>query len=198
MKNYLKCMSVFIFSFSVIGCAATSEYITPNPAVQQNVNSVGHGKRVAVNVVDERTEQDVGLRASDYGVVRILLASNSMDAINDAASTALAARGFKPVNYDDYPHEATTLIITLTRLSDEVIPPVFGNAAAGSTLLNSTMQVRVVRAGSTYQQSYRADLNVNLPFADSKERDQKIVSQVLSKNINRIFFDRNLMAFLAK
>lgn len=201
MKNYLKWASVFIISFLAMGCAATSEYVSPNPLVQQNANRIGHGKVVAVNIVDERNDSIIGRRPNDMGVgpeVQMLLASNSTDTLYQAVGNGLRARGFRPVNYADHPHTSTVLTISLTRLSFEYILSPYGNYY-GSTLLNSTFKVSAAQAGMHYQQIYRVDYNAPIPaFANSKDRDQRVISKVLAKNINRMLFDKKLMGLLAR
>lgn len=59
------------------GCAFTPEAVKLNPNVNVEKQNIGHGKMVAVNVLDVRKSTSLGGRASGYGpAANISLADN--------------------------------------------------------------------------------------------------------------------------
>jgi uncharacterized lipoprotein YajG len=197
MKNYLKWALVFLFSFLLMGCATSLEYITPNIAMHTNRNNMGHEKTVALSVKDERAHSQITLRHSltPPAVYSVLLSNGAMQQIYGAAQHGLNAHNFKVVNYGAHRHESTTLSITLTHLVSEIVPTSYGPSV--NTLVSSTIVVHATRPGASYEKTYRADVTAPVPWSYTRARDQRLIDTVLSRNINRIFFDKKLTAFLA-
>lgn len=196
MKKYAQWLVVSFVSFLAMGCSFVPEQLSLHPVVNSSsVPNVGRGQVVALNVIDARTQKSVGNRPSGLGpMAAVTLANNPEHAIYDAVSTGLSARGFKPVDYATHRREPISLTLTLRELGYEQKMSIM----MISVLAHSSIGAEAKHNGARYSKVYRADEVKNYPIVPTTGQDETHVNAVLSDNLNRIFFDKNLMNFLAR
>ena len=196
MKNYMQWIVLSFTSFLAMGCTLIPEHVSLNPSVYQGgAENIGHGQVVALNVIDGRSQKSVGNRPSGFGpMASVSLGNDPAQAIYAAVSNGLNARGFKTVSYLIEQHAPKLLTITLRQLGYEQKASVMSL----SVLVHTSIGADAEHNHLHYQKVYRAEQTNNYLIVPMTVQDETLINKVLSDNINRMFLDKNLMAFLAK
>jgi len=196
MKKYLQWGFISFISFLAMGCCLIPEKVQLDPTTyDKGVENIGHGRVVALQVVDGRTRKDIGNRPSGFGpMASISLDNDPVKAVYTAVSTGLTARGFVPVDYQSHRNEPASLTLTLHELQYEQKTAIM----IFSISIYSSIDASVKHNSEHYQRVYHAGQSKNYPVIPMTVIDEDNINEVLSDNINKIFFDKKLMSALAK
>jgi uncharacterized lipoprotein YajG len=195
MKKPLKWLCVAAVSMLMMGCTLFPEQPKFNPTVDtSHATNIGHGKVVALQVVDQRASQQIGRRSSGIGpMARITPGNNPAQAIYKAVSSGLSAHGFTPVDYATHRNEPVSLTIILQKLSYRMKAPIGYDRIIVHSKLGANAMHNRLRYQQTYSVRQQHNYVMMLPTAD-----QESLNQVVSTSIDKLFADQKLMNFLAR
>jgi uncharacterized lipoprotein len=175
---------------SISGCAVTPQQVFLNPEINVAGDTIGKGKTVYLQVLDERKDNHIGNR----GVYKATSASITLDSVEDAIYQAvrsgLQKKGFDVTNKKDTDRE---LIIQVKNIR---IKASTGLVTAGYHV-NSSLKVKAKNKANNYDKSYKASDDRDVFFVPSASDNQKSIDRAVSASIEKLFKDKALLEFLA-
>ncbi len=185
---------VTVLGMSLVGCAHSPQQLDPNPKLNGTINPVGQGQPVAVRVVDARPSPTLGTRGGLYPETSAVIVPSAKVIPKLQAQTEAAVRllGFTP---SPNAYNAPQLTLTLAELKYQ--SPKEGLYVTEANI-GATLKVEVQNAGKRYNGRYGASLNQRFGMAPNEQTNTKLVSDVLSDALTRVFRDDNIGRLLAE
>jgi len=189
----LPLLIVVLASFLVTSCALTPQSVTLRPKVEVAATSLGQGRTVGVTVVDERPRSIVGYRGVGTMGATITTAGDPPSAVQAALADGLRRHGFNPV-MGQVP-EGRELRVEIRGLDYTLSQAVFG-----STLRTESTLKGICVIGSTrpYEGTYRGEYEESIHIVPSDSANEEYLNLVLSRAIQRLFQDTQLIQCLAR
>ena len=176
---------VAVASLTLVGCAHSPQQLSPQPKLNSPLTAVGQGQPVVVRVADGRPSPVLGTRGGLYPETSAITVQREqiLPKLQAQAEAAVRLLGFTPTN--NAPN-APQLTVTLAELKYQ--SPKEGlyvtEAAIGATFKSD------VTAGTRrYSGRYGASLNQRFGMSPNQETNTKLVSDVLSDALTRLFKD---------
>ncbi|QHF43244.1 hypothetical protein PspS35_05360 [Pseudomonas sp. S35] len=184
---------ITVTSLALAGCANSPQQLSPQPKLTTQLAPVGHGQPVSVRVVDGRASPTLGSRGGLYPETALISVTGQdvLPKLQAQAEAAVRLLGFTPsANAPGAPQ----LTITLAELKYQ--SPKEGlyvtEAAIGATFKSD------VTAGTRrYSGRYGASLNQRFGMSPNQETNTKLVSDVLSDALTRLFKDPSIGSLLS-
>ncbi|MCQ4289926.1 YajG family lipoprotein [Pseudomonas stutzeri] len=185
---------VTVLGMSLVGCAHSPQQLDPNPKLNGTINPVGKGQPVVVRVVDARPSPTLGTRGGLYPETSAVIVPSAKVIPKLQAQTEAAVRllGFTP---SPNAYNAPQLTLTLAELKYQ--SPKEGLYVTEANI-GATLKVEVQNAGKRYNGRYGASLNQRFGMAPNEQTNTKLVSDVLSDALTRVFRDDNIGRLLAE
>ena len=185
---------VTVLGMSLVGCAHSPQQLDPNPKLNGTINPVGQGQPVVVRVVDARPSPTLGTRGGLYPETSAVIVPSAKVIPKLQAQTEAAVRllGFTP---SPNAYNAPQLTLTLAELKYQ--SPKEGLYVTEANI-GTTLKVEVQNAGKRYNGRYGASLNQRFGMAPNEQTNTKLVSDVLSDALTRVFRDDNIGRLLAE
>ncbi|MBE7375995.1 YajG family lipoprotein [Pseudomonas lopnurensis] len=185
---------VTVLGMSLVGCAHSPQQLDPNPKLNGTINPVGQGQPVVVRVVDARPSPTLGTRGGLYPETSAVIVPSAKVIPKLQAQTEAAVRllGFTP---SPNAYNAPQLTLTLAELKYQ--SPKEGLYVTEANI-GATLKVEVQNAGKRYNGRYGASLNQRFGMAPNEQTNTKLVSDVLSDALTRVFRDENIGRLLAE
>lgn len=175
-------------SLGLTGCALSPQQLEPQPLVHGPLVAVGQGQPVSVKVVDGRSSPVLGSRGGLYAETSNISVNGQtlvprLQAQADAGTRLL---GFTPT---PNAFNAPQLTLTLVELSYQ--SPKDGSYVTEANL-KAVFRADLQNAGRRYSGRYSASLNQRFGMAPNEETNSKLVSEVLSDALTRVFKDPSI------
>lgn len=185
---------VTVLGMSLVGCAHSPQQLDPNPKLNGTINPVGQGQPVVVRVVDARPSPTLGTRGGLYPETSAVIVPSAKVIPKLQAQTEAAVRllGFTP---SPNAYNARQLTLTLAELKYQ--SPKEGLYVTEANI-GATLKIEVQNAGKRYNGRYGASLNQRFGMAPNEQTNTKLVSDVLSDALTRVFRDDNIGRLLAQ
>lgn len=185
---------VTVLGMSLVGCAHSPQQLDPNPKLNGTINPVGQGQPVVVRVVDARPSPTLGTRGGLYPETSAVIVPSAKVIPKLQAQTEAAVRllGFTP---SPNAYNAPQLTLTLAELKYQ--SPKEGLYVTEANI-GATLKIKVQNAGKRYNGRYGASLNQRFGMAPNEQTNTKLVSDVLSDALTRVFRDDNIGRLLAQ
>ena len=185
---------VTVLGMSLVGCAHSPQQLDPNPKLNGTINPVGQGQPVVVRVVDARPSPTLGTRGGLYPETSAVIVPSAKVIPKLQAQTEAAVRllGFTP---SPNAYNAPQLTLTLAELKYQ--SPKEGLYVTEANL-GATLKIEVQNAGKRYNGRYGASLNQRFGMAPNEQTNTKLVTDVLSDALTRVFRDDNIGRLLAE
>ncbi len=185
---------VTVLGMSLVGCAHSPQQLDPNPKLNGTINPVGQGQPVVVRVVDARPSPTLGTRGGLYPETSAVIVPSAKVIPKLQAQTEAAVRllGFTP---SPNAYNAPQLTLTLAELKYQ--SPKEGLYVTEANI-GATLKIEVQNAGKRYNGRYGASLNQRFGMAPNEQTNTKLVSDVLSDALTRVFRDDNIGRLLAE
>ncbi|CRL96603.1 MULTISPECIES: YajG family lipoprotein [Pseudomonas] len=184
---------ITVTSLTLVGCANSPQQLTPEPKLTTQLAPVGHGQAVSVRVVDGRPSPTLGSRGGLYPETA-LISVNAQDVLPKLQAQAEAAvrlLGFTPsANAPGAPQ----LTITLAELKYQ--SPKDGLYVTEASI-GATFKSDVTAGTRRYSGRYGASLNQRFGMSPNQETNTKLVSDVLSDALTRLFKDPSIGSLLS-
>lgn len=185
---------VTVLGMSLVGCAHSPQQLDPNPKLNGTINPVGQGQPVVVRVVDARPSPTLGTRGGLYPETSAVIVPSAKVIPKLQAQTEAAVRllGFTP---SPNAYNAPQLTLTMAELKYQ--SPKEGLYVTEANI-GATLKIEVQNAGKRYNGRYGASLNQRFGMAPNEQTNTKLVSDVLSDALTRVFRDDNIGRLLAQ
>lgn len=189
----LPLLIVVLASFLVTACALTPQSVTLRPKVEVAATSLGQGRTVGVTVVDERPRSIVGYRGVGTMGATITTAGDPPSAVQAALADGLRRHGFNPV-MGQVP-EGRELRVEIRGLDYTLSQAVFGRTLRTESTLKG---VCVIGSTRPYEGTYRGEHEQSIHIVPSESANEEYLNLVLSRAIQRLLQDTQLIQCLAR
>ncbi|MCQ4295770.1 YajG family lipoprotein [Pseudomonas stutzeri] len=185
---------VTVLGMSLVGCAHSPQQLDPNPKLNGTINPVGQGQPVVVRVVDARPSPTLGTRGGLYPETSAVIVPSAkvIPKLQAQAEAAVRLLGFTP---SPNAYNAPQLTLTLAELKYQ--SPKEGLYVTEANI-GATLKIEVQNAGKRYDGRYGASLNQRFGMAPNEQTNTKLVTDVLSDALTRVFRDDNIGRLLAQ
>ncbi len=155
---------------------------------------MGQGQPVVVRVVDGRSSPVLGTRGGLYPETSAVSvpSANVIPKLQTQAEAAVRLLGFTP---SPNAYNAPQLTLTLAELKYQ--SPKEGLYVTEATI-GATFRVEAVNGGRRYNGRYGATLNQRFGMSPNEQTNTKLVSDVLSDALSRVFRDQSIGELLAQ
>lgn len=183
-------IALLIFSL-LASCAYSPQQITIKPVIATDGDNYGSGRPVMVSVEDGRTTKELGSRGGVYKDTSLITISNSItEAIGRAAQARLATQGF---NINSSAADAASVKIIIEELSYDTPEQSVGK----KVMLKAVLSVEATAGGESYTGRYRSNSERQTVVTPTMARNEKMINDLLSDTLLRLFSDPKLKAFLS-
>ncbi|MGH6890791.1 MAG: YajG family lipoprotein [Dongiaceae bacterium] len=172
------------------GCALVDESVTLRPTTQVSASAVGHGQRVGLNVVDERTTTIIGFRGP-LRTAEITTAQDVRQVVNDAVAQGLRNLGFDPIAHTGA--VPVTLVVQIRELSYEAT----SGFLTGGIYTRAALKAIARRNQDSFEELYRVEEEERTVVVPTEASDAERINLALSHAIDKMFTDQRLLDFLA-
>ncbi|MBJ9976688.1 hypothetical protein IAE35_10060 [Pseudomonas sp. S75] len=183
-----------VATLSLVGCAHSPQQLSPQPKLTAQLNPVGRGQPVEVKVVDGRGSQSLGTRGGMYPETSTISVSGNdvVPKLQAQAEAAVRLLGFTPTRGAG---NAPQLTVTLAELKYQ--SPKDKMYVTEATI-GATFRADVNNGNRRYSGRYGASLDQRFGMAPNQETNTKLVSDVLSDALTRLFKDPSISQMLAQ
>lgn len=181
-------------SLVLAGCALSPQQLSPQPRLKSELVAVGQGQPVVVQVADGRSSPDLGTRGGLYAETSAISvpSANILPQLQAQTEAAVRLLGFTPTQ--DTP-DVPRLTVTLAELKYQ--SPKEGVYVTEADIA-AVMQAEVQNSGRRYTGRYTATLNQRFGMAPNQATNSKLVSEVLSDALTRVFKDPTIAQTLGQ
>jgi len=185
---------IAMLALALAGCAHSPQQLDPTPRLTSEISPVGQGQQVAVRIVDGRSSPTLGTRGGLYPETSAVIvpAAKLLPKLQAQAEAAVRLLGFTP---SANAFNAPQLTLTLADLKYQ--SPKEGLYVTEANI-GATFRVEVQNGGRRYTGRYGATLNQRFGMAPNEQTNTKLVSDVLSDALTRVFKDQNIGQLLAE
>jgi len=185
---------ITVTSLTLVGCAHSPQQLSPQPKLTSQLAAVGRGQPVVVRVVDGRPSPTLGTRGGLYPETSAISVTGAdlLPKLQAQAEAAVRLLGFTPTSYGS---NAPQLTVTLAELKYQ--SPKDSMYVTEATIAAS-FRSDVNNASRHYNGRYSASLDQRFGMAPNQETNTKLVSDVLSDALTRLFQDPSIGRALAQ
>ncbi|HEY8329855.1 MAG TPA: YajG family lipoprotein [Pseudomonas sp.] len=172
-------------SLTLVGCAHSPQQLTVQPVVTAQLAPVGQGQPVVVRVVDGRPSPVLGTRGGLYPETSAISVSSQslVPRLQGQAEAAVRLLGFTPT-----PNAYNAPQLTLTVTDMKYVSPKDG-AYVTEANISASIRADVQNSQRRYSGRYGSSLNQRFGMAPNQQTNSKLVSDVLSDALTRVFKD---------
>ncbi|WP_459207822.1 YajG family lipoprotein [Pseudomonas sp. MLB6B] len=185
---------IAVAGLGLAGCAHSPQQLSPQPKITAALAPVGHGQPVVVRVVDGRPSPSLGTRGGMYPETSTISVSGNdvLPKLQAQAEAAVRLLGFTPSAGTS---SAPKLTVTLAELKYQ--SPKDKMYVTEATI-GATFRADVVNGGRNYSGRYGASLDQRFGMAPNQDTNNKLVGDVLSDALTRLFKDQTIGQMLAQ
>jgi len=194
MRNRLLLSLFAVVSVTLAGCALSPQQLDPDPKINAQINPVGHGQPVVVRVVDGRPSPSLGTRGGLYAETSTISVPSTsiVPKLQTQAEAAVRLLGFTP---SANAYNAPQLTIILSELKYQ--SPKDGVYVTEADI-TATFRTEVKNSQRSYNGRYGASLNQRFGSAPNQQTNTKLVGDVLSDALSRVFKDQTIGQMLSQ
>lgn len=172
-------------SLSLVGCAHSPQQLTVQPVVTEQLAPIGQGQPVVVKVVDGRSSPVLGTRGGLYPETSTISVDSKslVTRLQGQAEAAVRLLGFTPT-----PNAYNAPQLTLTVTDMKYASPKDGSYVTEANI-SANIRADVQNSARRYSGRYGASLDQRFGMAPNQETNSKLVSDVLSDALTRVFKD---------
>lgn len=188
-------MNKIIFSFLSLllsGCVFHQQTAKLAPSVSVTESNTGNGKTVFVSVADERPDQSIGKRGVGGAGADIMPAENVEDVVRGAVVEGLMKKGFKVANTQT--SSDSKLVVEVRFLQYALLTGVWTLGCDVKVALKAT----ATNKSQSYDHFYRTTREERVPIAPTSATNEKWINEAISKTIQDLVNDAELLSVLAR
>ena len=185
---------ITVTSLTLVGCANSPQQLSPQPKLTVQLAPIGHGQPVVVRVVDGRRSPVLGTRGGLYPETSAITVQSAdlMPKLQAQAEAAVRLLGFTPS-----PNAMNVPVLTVTLADLTYQSPKEGVYVTEATI-GANFRSDVSSGNRHYSGSYGASLNQRFGMAPNEETNTKLISDVLSDALTRVFKDPKIGQVLSE
>lgn len=186
----MKTILALSMALLLVGCAKSPQQITFEPQISQGSVWIGKGNRAELQVVDARSNTNIGSRGGIYQSTSTLSLDNrSTEDMSIYLQTRLLTAGFKLSNTEPF-SKWTVKLTDLTYDYKKV------KGMRDQVEITSGISVEIVRGLSTYTNQYSATSVNELVTLASDAQNQEWINTTLNATLDQLFNDAAINTFL--
>ena len=175
------------------GCAfSAQEPVVVKPELVTHQSSIGSGKTVYVNVVDERASKVLGTRGARGVGAELTAADSLVDSVRDSVSQGLRNQGFAIAAA--VPPDGRTLRVEVRDLEYNVAVGFWSGTLRAQCALKATCQVGPTLA---YDKLFRGEHEESVQVVQGSDANVRYINDAVSKAVNQLVDDPELGQCLA-
>ena len=184
---------ITVAGLTLAGCAHSPQQLNPEPKLTTQLPAVGRGQPVIVRVVDGRPSPTLGTRGGLYPETSAITVQREqiLPKLQAQAEAAVRLLGFTPTTSAP---NAPQLTVTLAELKYQ--SPKDGLYVTEASI-GATFKSDVSAGTRRYSGRYAASLNQRFGMSPNQETNTKLVSDVLSDALTRLFKDPSIGSLLS-
>ncbi|WP_275287920.1 YajG family lipoprotein [Halomonas elongata] len=189
------CLTALVLTVGWLAGCSSPQYLQPSPERTAKVPGIGQGQAVTVNVMDGRDSPQIGTRSGNAMSTSVITveAGPLMPKLQAEAERALRDMGFKPTTQAAQGRPGLTLILQRLAYGRGESRPLIDEAR-----LESVLVAKAENDGATYTGTYTSRRTQGYAMRPDIEKNNEMVSELLSDGLNRAFRDPELGRFLAR
>ncbi|MFF7705940.1 YajG family lipoprotein [Pseudomonas sp. NPDC007930] len=176
---------IAVSALTLAGCASSPQQLSPQPKLLEQLAPVGQGQPVQVRVVDGRPSPVLGTRGGLYPETSAVSVQGN-DVVPKLQAQAEAA--VRLLGYTPNASAMGAPVLTLT-LADLKYQSPKDSTYVTEANISATFRADVRGPSHSYSGRYSASLNQRFGMAPNQETNTKLVSDVLSDALTRVFKD---------
>ena len=179
---------------ALTGCAQNAQVITMRPIAQaNNANDLGKGNTVSVKVSDTRPSKIVGRRGdAEHSDALITVGQDFMLPLAQQIVDGLKQYGFKPDTGAS--NNSRTLTVDVKSLEYVAQSPWLGVKLR----IRAALRAVANNNGSIQESSYTVENESWSAFPPSEQENERLINDALSKGLERVINDRELLLSLGR
>lgn len=176
-----------MLALSACGIVPQNAVITPQVNVAKTAS--GGNSPVVLQVVDERPGTMIGNRAPMGAEVRL---ADVTPVIEPRIRDALVTNDFRPVGATEAAERALKVEVRAVELKSAA------GFFTGGYFPSAAFKVVATNKGQTFDRLYRAEQESRSVVVNAEDRNNRLLSEVVSKALSDLVNDPELMGFLAR
>lgn len=175
------------------GCAFTPQTITISPRLEVATSRIGADHAVGLLVVDERLRQTLVTRTGRDMGAEMTIEGDLQAIVRNALADGLARQGFKP--QAGAGPEGRDLRVEIRNLDYRLVAGFW----AGTLRVEVGLKAICIRDRQwSYEQLHRGAFDKTVAVVQGQEANNAYVSQAVSKAVNSLLNDQQLIACLSQ
>ena len=175
-----------------LGCAYISQKAKLDPHPKITTQDTGHGAPVVVRVVDQRPSTRIGYRGMDSKLGEITSEQDVAALVRKQIVSGLNAKGFNAREFDGQP-SSRLLRVEVNALEYTTAM----DYLKGSVQTRAAFQVYFRKGDSLFSHLYESEVKVASVEAPGAKKNDALINQALSENLEKILEDDGLLRFMA-
>lgn len=193
MKKTLQSLTVIGIAVWLAACAYSPQQLNVQPVLTiGSGDAFGNGRPVAVSASDQRSNRVLGSLGGVYANSSTITIANDLEpAMTRAANGLLATQGFVVNSADPSAVQLNIIVENITYSTPD--------EGVGTTVkLHSALRAEGAKGGETFSGRYESDSERRMVSKPDAKENEKMVSELLSNTLRRMFEDQRLRAFLTQ
>lgn len=173
------------------GCALSPQTVPVEPSLAVDEVDVGHGRRIALEAVDSRTDKTLGTRGGIYAdSSTISTDAGIQEAVRGAMAEALTTQGFIVV--EPGAEAEMRMRVALEELSYQA----FGDPVVRSVEVGSKVSNTITRGSETYTGRAGLTRTRNVLTAPAPEDNEAYINDALAMSLEKLLADPRYLDFI--
>lgn len=172
-------------------CALSPQTIPVEPSLAVDEVDVGHGRRIALEAVDSRTDKTLGTRGGIYAdSSTISTDAGIQEAVRGAMAEALTTQGFNVV--DPGAEAEMRMRVALEELTYQA----FGDPVVRTVEIGSKVSSTITRGSETYTGRAGITKTRNVLTAPAPEDNEAYINDALAMSLEKLLADPRYLDFI--
>lgn len=182
---------VFLMAVLLAACAHSPQKLTLKPDIELVGERYGRGQVVSVVTVDERASKIVGSLGGAYPESSVITLAEGVESdLTRVVEAHLVTQGFTTGAEQE---SAAQFKLIIESLKYDVPKQLLGK----TVVLKAGMKVEVSFGREIYTGNYLTEQKHVLPVTPNLQKNEELVSSVISQTLSRVFQDKKLQAFMS-
>lgn len=193
MKKFLQALFTVSTAVWLAACAYSPQQLNVQPVLTiGSGEAFGNGRPIAVSGADQRANRVLGNLGGVYANSSTITISNDLEsALTRAANGLLATQGFVVNSADPGAVQLSIIVEDITYTTPD--------EGVGTTVkLHAALRADGVKGGETFSGRYESDSERRMVSKPDAKENEKMVSELLSNTLRRMFEDAKLREFLVQ
>ena len=174
-------------------CAFTPQAVVLKPDIQPTVYSNVQGRTVSLTIVDERPRQTLGTRSVKGVGAELTVSGDITDTVRTAIADGLQRQGF--VITSGKPTDGRELRVEIRNLDYGVTKGFWAGSLRTECGLKA---ICIIGSTRPYEKLYRGEHQESVQFVQGNAANEKYLNSAISKAINLLLQDPQLINCLAQ